>query len=129
VDHCKKVFCELFVAPTLDLIEKDESGACSGDDPLNQFDSKAGESVAVGHHNFVDQSFLDVFQKPREAFPFVVEARGDVFVDFVVWELGLYRFDLSLEVVFLLSGRDPAVDGALARFLLADGGACLSGEV
>jgi hypothetical protein len=105
VDHCKKVLCEFLAAPPLAcvcLIEKDESGAGPFDDPLNQLDAEAREAVTVGHHNFVDQSFLDVFQKPREAFPFVVETGSDVLVNFVVGESGLYRLDLSAEVVFLL---------------------------
>jgi hypothetical protein len=105
VDHCEKVFCEFLAAPALalvSLIEKDESGPRPFDDPLHQVDAEAGEAVAVGHHNFVDQSLLDVLQKPREAFPLVVEAGGNVLVDFVGWELGLHRLNLSAEVVFLL---------------------------
>ena len=59
VDHRKKVFCELLAAPPLTLalvclIEKDESGAGSGDDPLDKLDTETGEAVAVGHHNFPD---------------------------------------------------------------------------
>jgi hypothetical protein len=76
VDHCKKVFGELLAAPPLALvclIEKEESGARPGDNPLDQLDAEPGETVAVGHHNLVDQSLLDVFQKPREAFALVVE--------------------------------------------------------
>jgi hypothetical protein len=79
VDHCEKVFGELLTASALALvclIEKDESGACLSDDPLNQLDSEAGESVAMGHHNFFDCSCLNTFQKPRETFPLVVDTDG-----------------------------------------------------
>jgi hypothetical protein len=102
MDHCEKVFGELLTAPTLALvclIKKDES--CN--DPFNQLDTEAGEAVAVGHHNLSDQSLLDMFQKPCETFPPVVEARGDVLVDFVIGELVLHRLDLSPEVVFLFA--------------------------
>jgi hypothetical protein len=134
VDHCEKVFGELLTAPALVLvclIEKDESGACSSDDPLNQLDTEACEAVAMGHHNFFDCSCLNTFQKPRETFPLVVEARGDVLVDCVVRELGLHPVDLSPKVIFLFAGGDPTVDGPPTRFrlVLVCGGVLFQGEV
>ena len=107
MDHCKKVFCELFAATALSLIEKDESGARAGDNPLDLC-----EAVTMGHHNFADQFLFDVFQKPREALG------GDITVDIVVWKLRLCPFDLPPEV---LPAEDPTVHGALPRFLLGGG--------
>jgi hypothetical protein len=134
MDHCEKVFGELLTAPTLALvclIKKDESGAGSCNDPFNQLDTEAGEAVAVGHHNLSDQSLLDMFQKPCETFPPVVEARGDVLVDFVIGELVLHRLDLSPEVVFLFACGDSTVDCPLFRFRfgLVHGGVLSQGEV
>ena len=75
-----------------------------------------------------------MFQKPRKAFPLVVEAGCDVFVDFVARELGLHLLDLSLEVVLLLGRGHPAVDCTMRRFLVVAGcrgvvGVCSRGEV
>jgi hypothetical protein len=107
VNNCEKVFCELFVTAPFAfvcLIKKDEARTGSVDDPLDNLHAESRESVSVGHHNLVDHSFLTVFQKPLEAFAFVVEPRGNVFVDFEVRVRFLHSFDLTLEV-FLLFGR------------------------
>ena len=107
MDHREKVFSEFFAASgfmLVFLIKKDERCACSLDDPLEYFDAETCKAVSVGHHNFSDHSFLDVFQKPRERFSFVVETGADVSVDSVGWESLLHRFDLPFEVVFLLCG-------------------------
>ena len=107
VDHSEQVVGELSIGAfvfLVSVIEKDESGTRLLDDPLDKFDAESGESVLVGHHNFSDQAFLDMSQKPLEAFPFVVETRRDVFVDFVVWELGLHGGNLSCKIVLLLAG-------------------------
>ena len=122
MDHCKQVFCELFATPALTfvvvcLIEKDESGAGSVDNPFKQLDTESGETVTVGHHNFVDQSFLDVFQKPRETFALVVETGRGVFVDFVLWEVSLHCLDLSSKIVFLFTRGNSTIDGTLFLFV------------
>jgi hypothetical protein len=121
VDHCEKVFCKLFATPALGrvcLVEKDESGCRPRDNPLDELDTESCKAVPVGHHNFPDQSLLDVLQKPREAFPFVIETGRNILVDGVGWELGLQRLDLSFQVVCLFPRRHSTVDGSLSRFLL-----------
>ena len=75
----------------------------------------------MGHHNFFDQACLAVSQKPREA-------RGDVLVDVVARVSVLERLDLPLEVIFLLAGRDAAVEGPLGRLRgLMDRGVAVGG--
>ena len=68
VDHGKEVLCEFRLAGArfVVLVKKDETCPSSYDDPLDKVASESGKAVAVGHHNFCDQSFLDVLQKPRE---------------------------------------------------------------
>jgi hypothetical protein len=93
------------------LIENDEPCTGSLENPFNEFGF--GESVFVGNHNFVDQSSLDLFQKPREPRALVLESATDITEDEMVWEL--VEVDLALEVLFLLPGRDPAVDPPLGN--------------
>ena len=80
------------------------------EDPFDDFRPKPRQSVFVGHHNFFDHSSLDLLQKPRKAFPFVVEAGADVFEDLVGRVLFLELGFLALEVIFLLRRRDSTVD-------------------
>ncbi len=47
-------------------------------------------------------AFLDVLQKPREAFALEVESRGNVLVDLVAWELIEHLRLLAREVVCFL---------------------------
>ena len=82
----------------------DESATNLIDDPFDDFGRKAGKSVFVGNHSSFDCSALDLSQKPRTPFAFVVESRADVTVDF------LDARDLSFEIVFLFFGRHPGVD-------------------
>jgi hypothetical protein len=95
------------------LIENDEPCTGSLENPFNEFGF--GESVFVGNHNFVDQSSLDLFQKPREPRALVLESATDITEHEMVWELVLQGVDLALEVLFLLPGRDPAVDPPLGN--------------
>ena len=121
MDHGEEVLGELLAAAPLarvSLVEKDEGCAGLLEDPLDELDAEPRQAVPVGHHNFFDQTCLDVSQKPREAFAFEVEARGDVLVDFVARVGVLERLDLPLEVIFLLAGRDAAVEGPLGRLRL-----------
>jgi hypothetical protein len=69
----------------------------------------------VGNHNFVDQSSLDLFQKPREPRALVLESTTEITEHEMVGELVLQGVDLALEVLFLLPGRDPAVDSSLGN--------------
>ena len=88
----------------------DESATNLIDDPFDDFGRKAGKSVFVGNHSSFDCSALDLSQKPRTPFPFVVESRADVTVDEVAWVDFLDARDLSFEIVFLFFGRHPGVD-------------------
>jgi hypothetical protein len=140
VDHCEKVCGEFFATSSdmrIFLIKKDERCSCTFDDPFEHFDAESGQTVSVGHHNFFDHTFLDVFQKPRESFAPVVEPGASVFVDFVERERFTHCFDLALKVVFLFGRRDSTVDRS-CRFRFAaivvfgtawgcDGGDCISG--
>tara|TARA_B110000046_G_scaffold177430_1_gene204201 strand:- start:1138 stop:1353 length:216 start_codon:yes stop_codon:yes gene_type:complete len=71
------------------LIENDEPCTGTFENPFNEFGAESSESVFVGNHNFVDQSSLDLFQKPREPRAFVLEATADVTEHSMVWELVL----------------------------------------
>jgi hypothetical protein len=97
------------------LIENDEPCTGSLENPFNELGAESGESVFVGNHNFVDQSSLDLFQKPREPRALVLESATDITEHEMVWELVLQGVDLALEVLFLLPGRDPAVDPPLGN--------------
>ena len=115
VDHGEEVCCKLRFAAARsvdNLVLKDETCPGSTDDPFDELAAEPGEPVWVGHHNFSDQPFLDMLQKPREAFAFVVEAGGDVCVDAISGELFLHRLDLAFEVVFLLGRGHSTVDGS-----------------
>ena len=109
---CQEVFSEFLSLALLRLIKNDETCPCSLENPFDKVDAESGESIPVGHHNFLDQAFLCVLQKPREPFALVAEPRGDVFVDLGVWLLRLERLHLAFEVVFLFAG-DLAVDSTL----------------
>ena len=120
--HGEEVFGELLAAAPLatplarvSLVKKDEGCAGLLEEPLDKLDAEPRQAVSVGHHNFFDQACLAVSQKPREAFAFEVGARGDVLVDVVARVSVLERLDLPLEVIFLLAGRDAAVEGPLGR--------------
>jgi hypothetical protein len=116
MDNSHEVLSEFLFGCVCCLVENDERCPCALDvGLLPEFDPESRQPVLVGHHNFSDISFLDEVQKPREAFPFVLEPWADVFEDFVVWEFVLERLDLTLEVVLLLSRGDAAVDRALFR--------------
>ena len=69
------------------MIENDEK--YSLENPFNELGAESGESVLVGNHNFVDQSSLDLFQKPREPMALVLESATDVTEHGMVWELVL----------------------------------------
>jgi hypothetical protein len=45
----------------------------STDNPFNELKTKPRKPITVGDHNLLDISFLDLFQKPREAFPLEVD--------------------------------------------------------
>ena len=66
------------------MIENDEK--YSLENPFNELGAESGESVLVGNHNFVDQSSLDLFQKPREPTTLVLESAADVMEHGMVWE-------------------------------------------
>ena len=108
--HGEEVFGELLAAAPLatplarvSLVKKDEGCAGLLEEPVDELDA-----VSMGHHSFLDQACLAVSQKPREA-------RGDVLVDVVARVGVLQCLDLPLEVIFLLAGRDAAVEGPLGR--------------
>lgn len=107
------------------MIENDEPCTGSLENPFNELGAESGESVFVGNHNFVDQSALDLFQKPREPRALVLESAADITEHEMDGELVLQGVDLALEVLFLLPGRDPTVDPSLG-----DDGLCrfLDGE-
>ena len=80
----QEVFGELFTRTWFMrpcLVEKDEG--CSGlsDDPFDEFDAEACQSISVGHHNFFDQAALDMSQKPREPLTLIIESGPDILVD------------------------------------------------
>ena len=93
------------------MIENDEK--YSFETLFNELGAESGESILVGNHNFVDQSSLDVLQKPREPRLLVLESVTDVAEHCLIWKLVLQGVDLSLEVLFLLPGGDPAVDASI----------------
>ena len=70
----------------------------------------------MGNHNFLECAFLDAFQKPREPLSFVFEPTTHVAVDLVAGVQFPEALDLPFQVVRLLAGGDPAIDGAF-RFL------------
>ncbi len=74
---------------------------------FKQLDSKASESVSVGHHNLRDISCFDFVQKGEEAFSLEVEPGSDVSDDLVMLRAVLFEvLDLPLEVSgFFLFGR------------------------
>jgi hypothetical protein len=78
------------------LIENDEPCTGSFKNPFNELGAEPSKALAraqapvlVGNHNFVDQSSLDLFQKPREPRTFVFESAADVAEHNVVRELFL----------------------------------------
>jgi len=99
------------------MVLNDEMCPCFSDEPFDEIDSKPRQSILVGNHNFFDMSLFEVDQKPREAFPFVLESRADVLVDFVTRVRLLHRSDLSLEVVLLFTRGHSTVDGTGSGFL------------
>ena len=95
----------------------DESATNLIDDPFDDFGRKAGKSVFVGNHSSFDCSALDLSQKPRGPFQFLVEARSDVLEDSVAREGVLEARNLQIEVVFLLFGGHSGLAG-IFRFLV-----------
>jgi hypothetical protein len=71
------------------LIENDEPCTGSFKNPFNELGAEPSKAVLVGNHNFVDQSSLDLLQKPREPRTFVFESAADVAEHNVVRELFL----------------------------------------
>ncbi len=69
-----EVFSELLFGAKFFLILNEESGSRAGDDPLDELRTESRQSVAIGDHNCLDTAFLDVLQKPREAFALEVES-------------------------------------------------------
>jgi hypothetical protein len=80
--------------------------------PFDELESEPAEPVAVGNHNFSDHSLGRELQDGAEAPSLEVDARSDVGDDSVIWERLLHVVDLSLEVVFLILGRDSAIADA-----------------
>ena len=115
MDDGHEVLAELLFTCFTSAVLNDESTTSLTDDPFDDFGHKTRQAVFVGHHNSFDCSLLDSSQKPRQAFPFVVESRADVFEDFEVRVFLLERLYLTLKVVFLFFGRDSSVDGACFR--------------
>jgi hypothetical protein len=97
------------------LIENDEICLTATQLGVDELDSKAGKVVFVGNHNFFDHAFVEFVQKPRKAFVFVLEARGDVDEDLVFRVACLHRLDLPLKVVRLFAAGDTTLDDS--RFL------------
>ncbi len=83
VDNRHEVFSKLLFGAELLLVKKLDNGALARHDPLDEFDTKSREPVSVRSSNVFDMAFLDVLQKPREAFALEVESRGNVLVDLV----------------------------------------------
>jgi len=64
----------------------------------------------MGDDNLLDVSSQDGVHHPKQTFAFEVEAGADVADDLVVRMRFLEGGSLSLEIVSLLRGADPAVD-------------------
>ena len=71
------------------MIENDEPCTGSLENPFDELGAESGESVLVGNHNFVEQSSLDLFQKPREPMALKLESGAEVTEHDMVWELVL----------------------------------------
>ncbi len=74
MDNRHEVFRELLFGAKLRRVKKLERGALARHDPLDEFDIKSHQPVPVCSSNVFDMAFLDVFQKPREAFALEVES-------------------------------------------------------
>ena len=74
VDDCHEIFSKLLFGAFVIAALNDESATSLIDDPFDDFGCKTSKSVLVGNHNRFDCSALDVLQKPREPFSFVVES-------------------------------------------------------
>ena len=110
MDDCHEVLREFLFGGEYVYVKNDETCPCLLYDPFDKFCPEPCQSIFVGHHNFFDHSCLDSFQKPLEAFPFVVESRCDVCEDGIVRIRFLHGSDLSLEIVLLLCRRYSTVD-------------------
>ena len=95
VYDCHEVLSELLVGCEYVSVKNDE--ACPLDDPFDERDAEPCQSIFVGHHNLFDSSALELFQKPRVAFP-LVDAVGGISI--------VQRLDLAQEVVEMLAGGD-----------------------
>ena len=92
-----------------DVIENHESSAVTFDKPKYEFVAESTEPVFVGNHNLLDISTDCGFQYGSKTFPFEIEARADVFDDFVFWVLGPHEIDLSFKIITLLWARHTAI--------------------
>lgn len=113
MDDRQEVLSEFLFGSDIVTLENDERCSRSIDDPSDELRAKSRQAVFVGNHNLLDAAFLDVDQKPRERFAFVLEAGADVLVDFVVRVERLELLVLPFEVVFLFPRRDATVDCSL----------------
>ena len=74
MDDCHEIFSELLFGAFVIAALNDESATNLIDDPFDVFGRKTSKSVLLGNHNCFDCSALDMLQKPRKAFGFVVES-------------------------------------------------------
>ena len=61
-----------------------EPGFSVGENKVDEFLAISAQSVTVHDHNFLDSSAVNSFQNGTQAFPFEVEAGGDVGDKFMI---------------------------------------------
>jgi hypothetical protein len=94
-------------------IENQQLPAVLFKEEAEQVEAEPGKPIPMGNHKPELISAQEAFQYGEQSFPFEVEPGANVFDDFGLRVEGAHALDLSLKVVALLGGTDPAVtDGA-----------------
>lgn len=98
------------------LLENHEPRIEALEEPFQEFHANTREAVAVGNHNFCDNSCTDALQKGEKPWTFPIETRGNVPDEVGIWAGGAECVALALKVGCLVCRADAGVadDGALS---------------
>lgn len=111
----QEVFGELALGSESLVVENHELDLLSLEKPLNELESEAAESVAMGNGNRSYSSLQRAFQNGFKTLALEVEPAADVFDNFGFGAPLPHVRDLAFEVGFLAGGGDSAVGDCDAR--------------
>ena len=115
VQDGENILGEFLFGAVIRVAENHDPTAVLFGKPLDKLESEPCKPVPVGNHNEELIAALKSLQYGDKSFSPEVEPAANVGDDFGVGVASLHEVNLSLQVVFLLAGTDPAVTHSFGR--------------